>query len=98
MYWPVACATHATNYGGPLRASDAMNKGTSYSLARLTGESGRRLGEGRRCHDERICFTSATPDYVGPFRPETRVCETENHELPTMLRMGFDQTVIFSQN
>ena len=31
------------------------------------------------------------PDYVGPFRPKTRVCETENHELPTMLRMVFDQ-------
>ncbi len=26
-----------------------------------------------------------------PFRPETRVCEIENHELPTMLRMVFDQ-------
>lgn len=35
---------------------------------------------------------------VGPFRPETRVCEIENHELPTMLRMVFDQTAPFSQN
>jgi hypothetical protein len=31
-------------------------------------------------------------------RPETRVCEIENHELPTMLRMVFDQTAILSQN
>jgi hypothetical protein len=38
------------------------------------------------------------PDYVGPFRPKTQVCEIENHELPTMLRMVFDQTVIFFQN
>jgi hypothetical protein len=29
--------------------------------------------------------------YVGAFRPETRIFETENHELPTMLRMVFDQ-------
>ncbi len=35
---------------------------------------------------------------VGSFRPETRVCEIEDHELPTMLRMVFDQTAIFSQN
>ena len=34
----------------------------------------------------------------GPFRPETRVCEIENHELPTLLRMVFDQTASFSQN
>ena len=26
-----------------------------------------------------------------PFRPETRVCEIENHELPAMLGMVFDQ-------
>jgi hypothetical protein len=34
----------------------------------------------------------------GPFRPETHVCEIENPELPTMLKMVFDQTAIFSQN
>ncbi|HEY2953044.1 MAG TPA: hypothetical protein VGK40_10700, partial [Verrucomicrobiae bacterium] len=27
---------------------------------------------------------SAAPDYFGPLRPKTRVCETENYELPTM--------------
>ncbi len=31
------------------------------------------------------------PDYFGPFRPETRVCASENHGLRTMLRIGFDQ-------
>ncbi len=31
------------------------------------------------------------PDYVGPFRPTTQVCETENHEIPTLLRMVFDK-------
>lgn len=46
-------------------------------------------GEGRvRC---RIQTNSAVPDYIGPFRPETRFCEIENHELPTMLKMVFDQ-------
>jgi len=43
--------------------------------------------------------TGSSPvSYVSPFRPETRVCEIENHELPTMLRMVFDQTAILSQN
>jgi CRISPR-associated protein Cas5d len=181
---PVQFHRYTTNYGGPLRASDAMNKGASYSLARRTGEGGRRPGEGgrftvvlvnvcyrpyaqaefaghhdgttwpphayhdvfnraldrgqwfytpclgcdpspalcageggrrpgegRRWHNRKINSSSAAPDYVGPpavpkplpggegwFRPETRVCEIENHELPTMLRMVFDSTAILSQN
>jgi len=44
---PVRFHRHTTNYGGPLRASDAMNKSASHSLARRTGEGGRRPGEGR---------------------------------------------------
>jgi len=132
---PVQFHRYTTNYGGPLRASDAMNEG-AYSLARRTGEGGRRPGEGsgftvvlvnvcyrlyaqaefaghhdgttwppHAYHDVfnraldrgRWFYTPClgwkefAPDYVGPFRPETRVCEIENHELPTMLRMVFDQ-------
>ena len=43
---PVQCHRYTTNYGGPLRASDAMNQGASCSLARRTGEGARRAGEG----------------------------------------------------
>lgn len=32
-------------------------------------------------------YTTNYPDSESGLRPETRVCETENHELPTMLRM-----------
>jgi CRISPR-associated protein Cas5d len=65
--------------------------GCDPSPALCAGEGGRRPGEGRRWHNRKINSSSAAPDYVGPFRPETRVCEMENHELPTMLRMVFDQ-------
>jgi CRISPR-associated Cas5-like protein len=34
----------------------------------------------------------------GAFRPEARICEIENHEVPTMLRMVFDQPASFSKN
>jgi hypothetical protein len=57
---------YTTNYGGPLRASDAMNKGASYSLARRTGKGGRRPGEGGRWREQPINSSSATPDHVGP--------------------------------
>jgi CRISPR-associated protein Cas5d len=156
---PVQFHRYTTNYGGPLRASDAMNKGGSYSLAHRMGEGVRRTGEGggftvvlvNVCyrlyaqaefaghHDSttwpphayhevfnRALEATLSPprpgrglgevsnlaaNRVGPpaepkphpggegwLRPETRVCEIENHELPTMLRMVFNQTAIFSQN
>ncbi len=36
-------------------------------------------------------FHCYTTNNGRPLQSETRVCETENHELPTMLRMVFDQ-------
>jgi len=76
---PVQFHRYTTNYGGPLRASDAIPS---------PPRSGREQGE-----------VSNLASYSNiPFRPETRVCEIENHELPTMLRVVFDQAAIFSQN
>ena len=51
----------------------------------------RRLENGRWFYQPCLGWKEFVPDYVGPFRPETRVCEAEDHELPTMLRMVFDQ-------
>ena len=62
-----------------------MNKG-AFSLAHRMGEGGRRPGEGGHWG-----WKEFAPDYVGPFRPETRVCEIENREMTTMRRMVFDQ-------
>jgi CRISPR-associated protein Cas5d len=30
-------------------------------------------------------------DYIGEFRPETKICETENHVVPTLLKSVFDR-------
>lgn len=137
---PVQFHRYTTNYGGPLRASDAMNKGASfqfytvvlinvcyrlYAQAEFAGHHDGTTWPPHAFHD---VFNSAldrrqwfytpylgwkefAPVLVGPpaelkplpgregwFRPETRACETEYHELPTMVRMVFDQTVVFFQN
>ena len=51
----------------------------------------RRLSSGQWFYTPCLGWKEFVPDYVGPFRPETRVCESENHEMPTMLRMVFDK-------
>jgi CRISPR-associated protein Cas5d len=133
---PVQFHRYTTNYGGPLRASDAMNKGASfqfytvvlvnvcyrlYAQAEFAGHHDGTTWPPHAYHDVFNRALEAIPSpprpgrgkgevsiaalgNVGPpaepkplpgcegwFRPETRVCETENHELPTMLRMVFDQ-------
>ena len=117
---PVQFHRYTTNYGGPLRASDAMNKGASfqfytvvlvnvcyrlYAQAEFAGHHdgttwpphayhdvfNRALDRGQWFYTPCLGWKEFAPDYVGPFRPGTRVREIENHELPTMLRMVFDQ-------
>jgi len=51
----------------------------------------RSLDRGQWFYTPCLGWKEFAPDYVGQFRPETRVCEIENHELPTMLKMVFDQ-------
>lgn len=117
---PVQFHRYVTNYGGPLRASDAMAKGASfqcyavvlvnvcyrlYANAEFAGHHdsttwpphafqdafNRALIRGSLWSIPCLGWKEFVPDYCGPFRPETRVCETENHEMPTMLRMVFDK-------
>ena len=124
---PVQFHRYVTNYGGPLRASDAIRKRASFQLFAMVlvnvfyrlyaeldwnlGPNGeraqapdgqcsphafqdvfnRRLGNGRWFCTPCLGWKEFVPDYVGPFRSETRVCETESHELPSMLRMVFDR-------
>ncbi len=124
---PVQFHHYVTNYGGPLRASDARRKRASFQLFAMVlvnvcyrlyaevdwnrGPNGerakapdgqcsphafqdvfnRRLGNGRWFCTPCLGWKEFVPDYVGPFRSGTRVCETESHELPSMLRMVFDR-------
>ena len=111
---------YATNYGGPLRASDAIAKCASfqfyavvlvdvcyriYADAEFAGHHtsttwpphayhdafNRALERGQWFYTPCLGWKEFVPNYVGPFRPETSVCESEDHEIPTMLRMVFDQ-------
>jgi CRISPR-associated protein Cas5d len=51
----------------------------------------RSLENGKWFYTPCLGWKEFAPDYVGMFRPETRLCETESHDLPTMLRMVFDR-------
>lgn len=127
---PVVYHTYNTNYGGPLRKSDQMNKGTSYQLLasvltnpcyrlyaivqptlRANGKLSqrtaewlrrttspahayqeifnRRLKRGQSHYIPCLGWKEFTPDYVGPFRPETTVCADINLTLSSMLRQVF---------
>ena len=127
---PIVYHTYNTNYGGPLRKSDQMNKGASYQLVasvlfnpcyrfyadvrgndringsisqktqdwlkRTTSPShayqeifNRRLKRGQSHYIPCLGWKEFTPDYVGPFRPETHVCADTNMTLPSMLRQVF---------
>jgi len=48
----------------------------------------RRLKNGQSYSMPCLGWKEFTPDYVGPFRPETKVCE-ENLVIPSMLRTCF---------
>lgn len=127
---PIAYHTYNTNYGGPLRKSDQINKGASYQLlasvlvnpcyrlyavaqsnaksngrisertlswlSRTTSPAhayqemfNRRLKRGQSRYVPCLGWKEFTPDYVGVFRPATRVFEDFNVTLPSMLRQVF---------
>jgi len=117
---PVQFHRYTTNYGGPLRASDAIVKGASFQFYavvlvnvcyRLYAEVdfnghhetttspphayheafNRALERGQWFYTPCLGWKEFAPDYVGTFRSETRIFADENHDLPTMLRMVFDQ-------
>lgn len=127
---PITYHTYNTNYGGPLRKSDQINKGASYQLlasvllnpcyrlyavvhsnAKANGKISertlawlsrttsaphayqemfnRRLKRGQNHYVPCLGWKEFTPDYVGAFRPETRVSADFNMTLPSMLRQVF---------
>ena len=51
----------------------------------------RRLETVRWFYTPCLGWKEFVPDYVGPFRPGTTPCTTENHEIPAMLEMVFDR-------
>jgi CRISPR-associated protein Cas5d len=51
----------------------------------------RRLERGRWFYTPCLGWKEFVPDYVGPFRDGTKRCLTENHDIPAMLWMVFDQ-------
>ena len=118
---PIQFHNYATNYGGPLRASDAITNGVAfqfhavilvnvcyrvYAYAEFANHHksttcpphayqerfNKKLERGQWFHLPCLGWKEFVPTYVGNFRPETRVCETENHDLPSMLKMVFNQT------
>jgi CRISPR-associated protein Cas5d len=51
----------------------------------------RRLVSGNWWRIPCLGWKEFAPDYIGPFRPGTLVCEGENHEIPSMLHMVFNK-------
>jgi CRISPR-associated protein Cas5d len=115
---PIRYHRYTTNYGGPLRKSNQLSKGTSYQLFatiladvcyRIYGviielsppssdevtttnhlhllkeKFERRLRNGRWYHVPCLGWKEFTPSYVGPFRPETKVEESIEQIIPSML-------------
>ena len=129
---PLVYHTYSTNYGGPLRKSKIMKKGSSFQLLatvlvnvkyRLYAEvvtvdskmrrlsehakkspklsrNGahaycemfeRRLARGQWHSVPCLGWKDFTPNYVGPFRSETEVCQEINTVVPSMLRSVFSE-------
>jgi len=117
---PIQYQTYMTNYGGPLRKSNQISKGSPYQLVatiladvcyRVYGEVEaftqapqninhlhalqdiflRRLEKGQLYHTPFLGWKEFAPSYFGPLRPETRVDESINLSLPSMLFSVFDR-------
>ena len=127
---PLVFHTYSTNYGGPLRKSKIMKKGSSYQLLatvlinvcyRVYGvvevdeTANRRLSEAAKrqqsiarngahayqemferrlrngqCHSMPFMgWKEFVPDYVGPFRKDTRVCDEISTVISSMLWQVF---------
>ncbi len=123
---PIFLQPYTTNYGGPLRKTQSVQKGNSYQLLAtilvdvcyrlyadvvcdhekpFRDEKGeiittngahayaarfkRRLRQGKMFEMPCLGWKEFVPDYVGPFRDETRVCEDVNLTIPSMLKTCF---------
>jgi CRISPR-associated protein Cas5d len=126
---PVTYHSYTTNYGGPLRKSRVMTKGSSYQLIATVltdvcyrlhakvlsdptgyakhGRQGvqtigttngahaykavfeRRIRRGQMFSTPCLGWKEFAPDYVGPFRLDTAICEDIDLVIPSMLRTCF---------
>lgn len=127
---PLVYHTYSTNYGGPLRKSKSMAKGSGYQLLatalinvcyrmhgvvvadqvsrdrlssfaveqqRIAANGAhayqemflRRLQRGQCHHIPCLGWKEFVPDYFGPFRAETTICEDISTVIPSMLWQVF---------
>lgn len=113
---PIHFHRYTTNYGGPLRKSNQLSKGSSYQLFAtilvdvcyrvygvveelerapidrttnhlhyLQDKFEKRLRNGRWYHVPCLGWNEFTPSYVGPFRETTKVEESVEQNIPSML-------------
>lgn len=115
---PIHYHRYTTNYGGPLRKSNQLSKGSSYQLFAtvltdvcyriygvieelsvppldkvtttnhlhlLEDKFEKRLRNGRWYHVPCLGWNEFTPSYVGPFREQTKVEESVEQIIPSML-------------
>ncbi len=75
-----ADATFATHHGSTTSPCHAYQEAFTRALER-----------GQWFYTPCLGWKEFAPDYVGRFRPETQICTSENHEIPTMLRMVFNK-------
>lgn len=77
-----------TNSGISRKTEDWLKRTTSPAHA-YQEIFNRRLKRGQSHYIPCLGWKEFTPDYVGPFRPETLVCSDINMTLPSMLRQIF---------
>lgn len=75
--------------GGLSQKTEAWLKGTTSPAHAYQDMFNRRLKRGQCQHIPCLGWKEFTPDYVGPFRMETRVCADIEMTLPSMLRQVF---------
>lgn len=121
---PIRYHNYTTNYGGPLRKSTQLSKGSPFQLFAtilvdvcyriygvikeievppedqvtttnhlhlLQDKFERRLRNGRWHHVPFLGWKEFVPSYVGPFRPETKVEDSIEQVIPSMLFTVYTQ-------
>ncbi|MCL4539500.1 MAG: CRISPR-associated protein Cas5 [Bacteroidetes bacterium] len=126
---PIHYQPYTTNYGGPLRKSNQLSKGSSYQLFAtvlldvcyriygtveelnppladevtttnhlhlLQDKFEKRLRNGRWYHVPCLGWNEFTPSYVGPFREQTKVEESIEQIIPSMLFSVFSAPGVYA--
>lgn len=126
---PIHYHQYTTNYGGPLRKSNQLSKGSSYQLFAtvlvdvcyriygsveelstppsdkvttsnhlhlLQDKFEKRLRNGRWYHVPCLGWNEFTPSYIGPFREQTKVEESIEQIIPSMLFSVFSAPGVYA--